>query len=173
MNVRFELLTEITQDHIDAFSRWENDPELIPRSRPNQCQADIDRREPVTREDLQKRLTHNTIFLIYLDERLIGEMNYQVDPRQLYRKQAGSAWIGITIGEASARGRGIGAQAMRHLEEQIWQRGLRRIELGVFEFNTNAIRLYQSLGYVEIGRIPDFTFWQGRMWQDIRMEKTA
>jgi RimJ/RimL family protein N-acetyltransferase len=45
------------------------------------------------------------------------------------------------------------------------------MELGVFEFNTHAIKLYEKTGFQEIGRIPDFTFWQGRMWQDIRMEK--
>jgi hypothetical protein len=27
------------------------------------------------------------------------------------------------------------------------------------------------MGYREIGRIDDFTYWQGKMWQDIRMEK--
>ena len=32
-------------------------------------------------------------------------------------------------------------------------------------------KLYQKAGYQEICRIPDFTFWQGKMWQDIRMEK--
>ena len=60
---------------------------------------------------------------------------------------------------------------MQFLEEQIRDRGLKRIELGVFEFNTRAIHLYQQLGYREIGRINDFTFWQDRLWQDIRMEK--
>jgi len=44
--------------------------------------------------------------------------------------------------------------------------GLKRIELGVFEFNTNAINLYQKLGYKDIARINNFT-----CGQDIRMEK--
>ena len=35
----------------------------------------------------------------------------------------------------------------------------------------NAIKLYQKAGYTEIGRIKDFVYWQGRLWQDIRMEK--
>jgi RimJ/RimL family protein N-acetyltransferase len=60
---------------------------------------------------------------------------------------------------------------MKHVEEQIKAQGFQRIELGVFEFNANAIKLYRKLGYQEIGRINDFTFWQGRRWQDIRMEK--
>ena len=98
-------------------------------------------------------------------------MDYQVDPRHLYKKEPGTAWIGIVIGEQAGRGRGIGVPAIQHLEEQIQRQGLKRIELGVFEFNTNAIRLYQKLGYREIARIKDFTYWDGKMWQDIRMEK--
>ena len=98
-------------------------------------------------------------------------MNYQVDPGQLYIKEPGSAWIGIDIGEESARGKGIGTQAMQYLEEQIKVQGMHRIELGVFEFNTNAIKLYKKMGFKEIARIPDFTYYQGKMWEDIRMEK--
>lgn len=51
------------------------------------------------------------------------------------------------------------------------EQGLKRIELGVFEFNQQAQKLYQKLGYKEIGRIDNFTYWQGKMWTDIRMEK--
>ena len=60
---------------------------------------------------------------------------------------------------------------IEYLENEIKHQDLKRIELGVFEFNTNAVKLYQKAGFQEIGRIPDFTFWQGKMWQDIRMEK--
>ncbi len=60
---------------------------------------------------------------------------------------------------------------MRYIETEIRLHGLGRIELGVFEFNENARQLYEKVGYKEIGRIEDFTYWNGKMWQDIRMEK--
>nr|WP_311775181.1 hypothetical protein [Alkalihalobacillus sp. TS-13] len=41
----------------------------------------------------------------------------------------------------------------------------------MFEFNKQAYKLYQKLGYQEIGRIKDFTYWNDKMWYDIRMEK--
>jgi len=47
---------------------------------------------------------------------------------------------------------------MEYLEKEIGNKGLKRIELGVFEFNENARRLYLKLGYKEIGRIDDFTY---------------
>jgi ribosomal protein S18 acetylase RimI-like enzyme len=83
----------------------------------------------------------------------------------------GTAWIGITIGDPEGRGKGIGYKAIQYLEEEIKKQGLNRVELGVFEFNTQAQKLYRKLGYEEIGRIENFTYWQEKMWKDIRMEK--
>jgi RimJ/RimL family protein N-acetyltransferase len=169
--IHFGPLTEPTPNIVEAFMRWENDPLLIPLSRPNQTEEDLERRQSITSDDLLQRLAHDRIYLIYLDRELVGEMNYQVDPRHLFKKEPGTAWIGITIGEAHARGKGVGRLALQHLEQQIGSRGLPRIELGVFEFNAPAHALYQKMGYNEIGRIKDFTYWNGQMWQDIRMEK--
>lgn len=167
----FKRLTLPTLEVVEAFSRWESDPALIPLTRPNRGEADLTHGSRVTEEELSARLRSHSMYLIVLDGQLVGEMNYRVDPEHLFRVEPRTAWVGITIGEASARGRGIGSQALSYLEEEIWRAGLARIELGVFAFNAPAIQTYRKLGYTEIGRIPDFTYWHGRMWEDIRMEK--
>ena len=171
LNLNFTKLSEPSTVYLEVLNRWENDPALIPFMRVCQNEEDLKKRTEVTREDLKQRLEHDNTWLIHLEGQLIGEMGYQVDPRHLFKKEPGTAWIGITIGEESGRGRGIGYLALQYLEEQIKEQGLKRIELGVFEFNTQAIRLYQKLGYREFTRIDGFTYWQGRKWQDIRMEK--
>ena len=171
VNVSFEKLIKPTTTHVEVFNRWEDNPDLIALTRPNQNQADLDRRETVSLEQLKQRLEHHHTYLIYLDDKLIGEMNYMVDPSHLYKKEPGTAWIGITIGEPEGRGKGIGYKAIQYLEEEIKKHGLYRVELGVFEFNTQAQTLYRKLGYEEIGRIESFTYWQDKMWKDIRMEK--
>lgn len=171
MTVQFVHLTEPTQVVVDCINRWENDPALVHLIRPNQDQAELERQAVITLEDLRQRLEHHHSYLIYWNDQLVGEMNYMVDPQHLYKKEPGTAWIGITIGEAAAHGQGIGHAAMQFLEGQIKDQGLERIELGVFEFNTRAHHLYQKLGYQEIGRVAGFTFWQDQMWSDIRMEK--
>ena len=171
MDINFKKLIAPTDEIAKSFEKWENDPSLIPLIRPNTSREALEIRETVTAMDLEERLVHNHIYLIYMNAQLIGEMDYQIDPRHLYKKQAGTAWIGIVIGEQAGRGRGVGVRAIQYLEEQIKVQGLKRIELGVFEFNTAALKLYQKLGYKEFARLPDFTFWQDRMWQDIRMEK--
>jgi len=171
MEITFSRLTTPTPKIAATVGEWENDPALIPFIRPNPTKQDLEKREFLNVESLLEKLNYNQMFLIYLDEKLVGEMSFQLDPPHLYKKVLGTAWIGITIGEKSARGRGVGMLAMEYLEEQIKNQGLKRIELGVFEFNTPAIRLYKKMGYQEIARIQNFTFYQGKMWGDIRMDK--
>ena len=171
LNIDFKKLTSPTPEIAASLSKWENDPMLIPLIRPNTNDADLLARNHVSAYDLIKRIQHNPTYLIYAQGELIGEMDYSVDPQHVYKKEKGTAWIGITIGEESGRGKGIGYQALQYLEQEIKLQDLKRIELGVFEFNTPAVKLYQKLGYKEIARIEGFTYWQGKMWQDIRMEK--
>ncbi len=171
MDIKFEKLTEPTPEIAEHINKWENDPALVPRIRPNPSKEALQGREHITVDKLAHRLEHHEVYLIYMDGQLVGEMDFQIDPKHLVKKEAGTAWIGILIGEEIARGRGVGFHAMEYLEEEIKRQGLTRIELGVFEFNTNAIKLYQKLGYNEIARIDGFTFWNDKMWQDVRMEK--
>ena len=171
MELNFKRLIEPTAEIAQTLERWENDPALVPLVSVNKDQRSLDARRSVSVEELEERISHQDVYLIYLQDHLVGEMDYQIDPPHLYKKETGTAWIGILIGEEIARGKGVGYQALQHLEQEIKSRGLKRIELGVFEFNTNAIRLYEKLGYQEIARIDNFTFWQGKLWQDIRMEK--
>ncbi|SDM34713.1 GNAT family N-acetyltransferase [Bacillus sp. OK048] len=171
MNLFFEKLTNPSISHVEVLNRWDNDLVLIPLTRPNQTKEALERRESMTLDDLIQRLVHHHTYLIYLNDKLVGEMNFTVDPSHLYKKDPGTAWIGIAIGEPEARGKGIGYKAIQFLEEEIKKYGLHRIELGVFEFNTQAQKLYRKLGYEEIGRIENFTYWQDKMWKDIRMEK--
>jgi len=169
--IHFTKLTEPTAEITAVFNKWENDPALVPFTRPSQDQAALDTPQIVTAATLRQRLEHDVIYLIHRGAELIGEMNYQIDPAHVYKKEAGTGWIGITIGEESARGQGIGNLAIAHLEAEIKKAGLKRIELGVFEFNENALKLYTRLGYQRTGVIDDFTYWRGKMWRDIRMEK--
>lgn len=169
--IRYEKLVEPTAEIAAAMARWENDPDLVPFIRHSASKDDLAKEKVVTIEVVRERLRTREIYLIYWLGQLVGHTSFEVDPERCLRKVTGTAWIGITIGEKSARHRGIGHDAMTNLESEIRLRGLKRIELGVFEFNENARGLYHKLGYKEIGRIEEFTYWKGKMWQDIRMEK--
>ena len=60
----------------------------------------------------------------------------------------------IIVGDASAQGKGYGFEAstllLRHAFEKL---NLNRVELGVHEHNTPAIKLYRKLGFTEEGSL--------------------
>lgn len=156
---------------IEALNKWANDPVLVPLTRPIRNKQVLEERFMLTEDMLTKRIENDFVYLIYVDNFCVGQMSFQIDSDLLHKKVTGTAWIGLGIGEASARGKGVGVIAMDYLEKQIYAEGLKRIELGVFSFNTPAIKLYKKLGYTEIGRKKAFTYWQNRMWDSICMEK--
>jgi hypothetical protein len=76
MDVKFKRLTKPSTEIVEYFHRWENDPTLIPFIRPNKNKEELEERETVTVKDLEQRLEHHQIYLIYLDDQLVGEMDF-------------------------------------------------------------------------------------------------
>ena len=99
MNIDFVKLTNPTIEIAAAFTRWEADPTLIPLIRPNSNAEVLLRVDTVSVEDLEKRILRNHTYLIYLQDQLIGAVDYQINPAYLYKKETDTAWLGIVIGE--------------------------------------------------------------------------
>jgi len=171
MKITFEKLISPNSKIANTLNKWANDPLLIPLTRPNRNKKELEAQSVITMTSLTEILKHQFMYLIYVDNQLVGQMNFQMNFGHLYKTEPGTAWIGIALGESSLFRKGIGMKAMDYLEKQIYAEGLRRIELGVFSFNTPALKFYKKRGYLEIGRIEEFTLWQDQMWSDIRMEK--
>jgi len=110
--------------------------------------------------------------MILLDGTPVGEMSLYVNAAHAVSKLANTAWISIVIGEARARGVGVGRAAMENLETRARQMGVERIELGVFEHNLRARSFYEKNGYVLLPEVKKHVFWwDGRLWDDLRMAK--
>lgn len=63
----------------------------------------------------------------------------------------------MTIGVVeSARGRGVGMRILAALTGEAKRRGARRVFLEVRESNEAARRLYESAGFVDLGRIRNY-----------------
>lgn len=79
--------------------------------------------------------------------------------------QHGRAMLAIGIGDAAYRGKGYGEEAMRlMLDFAFNEMNLYRIGLTVFEYNTNAIALYERLGFVHEGTMRKSLVRDGRRW---------
>lgn len=79
--------------------------------------------------------------------------------------------IGIAI-EDGFRDLGIGTEMMRALVGQAKSIDLRVITLGVFANTTRAIHLYEKVGFVQTGTIPNRFFKEGKYVDEIIMTKT-
>lgn len=64
-----------------------------------------------------------------------------------------SAHIGkFLIGEKSYRGKGVGKEVLNKLLKMGFEKfGLHKISLGVFDFNTGAIKCYEGVGFKKEG----------------------
>lgn len=172
LKVSFKPISEVGGDVIETMVQWGNDPDIQELVFPRRSES----AEYVTwtKSSLLKKINNNpsgNSFLIFEGDQPIGEMNYRMDFPLLLKDIKRTAWMGITIAEKKYWRQGIGSQALEYLEKEAFLNGAKRIELGVFEFNTAAIRFYEKQGYAKIGSIPRFVYYRDKMWSDVRMEK--
>jgi RimJ/RimL family protein N-acetyltransferase len=73
--------------------------------------------------------------------------------------------VAIFIGERDYWGKGYGSDAMWLLLQYAFlELNLRRVSLGVFEYNTRAIRSYEKVGFCHEGRMHQYLRHEGKRW---------
>ncbi|SMY24132.1 unnamed protein product [Zymoseptoria tritici ST99CH_1A5] len=96
----------------------------------------------------------------------IGALTLTQIPQRAHHRNAG---IGINILPAY-QGKGHGSEAIRWVLEFAFETmGLHRVEIGSFEYNRGADRLYERLGFVREGFTRESIFSQGRWWGEFRL----
>lgn len=164
----------ITVDDFEAFTyiaRWDNDPELAEFLRPN---FSLEPLPQVTAKQLHQAFIQNHtrkhLFLIKANGEPIGNVSLEANFFMLLSRPD-AAWVSLCIGEAAWRGKGIGQQALAFVEAVALEQGYALIELGVFAYNIPAKALYLKCGYEQFATIPDFVYYQGQKYADLRLKK--
>jgi RimJ/RimL family protein N-acetyltransferase len=95
----------------------------------------------------------------------VGRIDYEdVDERSR------SASLGILIGEADARGKRYGSDAIKTLLLHLFRdRNLHRVDLTVLARNERAIRAYRRIGFVDEGVHRDHRFIDGAYVNELQM----
>jgi RimJ/RimL family protein N-acetyltransferase len=76
----------------------------------------------------------------------------------------------VLVGDPALRCRGYGqAMVKALLKLGFEQLGLRRISLGVYDFNSPAIRCYQRCGFHHIGTLRHVVRYEGEYWSSVEM----
>lgn len=85
------------------------------------------------------------------------------------RALTGTMFVGI--GEPALRGKGFGTEAARLIcEYGFFFRSLHNIKVEVHEYNVEAIRVYERLGFKPAGRIRGANLLNGRRYDEIIMD---
>ena len=167
-NIEGELvvLGPLRREHIPLYLRWINDfgttRTLGVSPRPMTLEQETAWYEQAAVDDAR------TGFTIY--ERATGRPigNCGLHAVDLANRRT---MVGIMIGEPDARGRGYGTEAMRLLLDYAFTvLGLHNVMLTVVEYNGAGRRCYEKVGFREMGRRRESRWYNGRFWDEIRMD---
>jgi len=149
--VHLRPLTEA--DATPAYVSWLNDPETTKYLESGRRVETVES----IRDYIRKYEGRNgVLFLaIMLNDGDVHVGNIKLDRIDWTHRHA---TLGIMIGAAAARGKGIGGEAivlaLRHAFRVM---KLHRVDLGVTEDNLPGIRCYRKIGFVEEGRLREST----------------
>lgn len=148
------------EDATQRYVEWLNDPQTTRFLETSGRQTIKTVQEYINRYQGRKDALFLAIVLREGD-RHIG--NVKLEPIDWHHRHA---TLGIMIGEASARRRGIGTEAIVLLLGFAFEKlGLHRVSLGVTADNVAALRCYRKVGFVEEGRLRE-SHWCGGHWVD-------
>jgi RimJ/RimL family protein N-acetyltransferase len=99
------------------------------------------------------------------EDKLIGELGLDV-----VNWPGRDAFVGLGIGETEYWSQGYGTDVMNVLLRFAFMEiNLRRVSLGVFEYNPRAIRSYEKAGFRHEGRMRRLLKREGRRWDNLFM----
>jgi RimJ/RimL family protein N-acetyltransferase len=99
------------------------------------------------------------------EDKLIGEIGLDV-----VNWPGRDAFVGLGIGETEYWNKGYGTDVMNVLLRFAFTEiNLRRVSLGVFEYNPRAIRSYEKAGFRHEGRLRRLLNREGRRWDNLFM----
>ena len=105
---------------------------------------------------------------------LTGEVVGHISLGGISRKNQAARISRVIVGAPDARGRGIGRQMVEAvLDVGFGQLGLHRIDLGVYDFNTAALRCYEQAGLVREGCSRDVLRHENEYWSLVEMSMLA
>lgn len=175
MKITFRPTNYETLEDCWLLAKWDSDPEIRHLAIPFKDEADY--KNCLTAEQIQaERKTKSPYtaavdLMILKDGRPVGRCSIVYNIPHRLTKEGKVAWFSVVIGEKKARGKGIGRKAREHLEKIARADGADCIETSAFEFNAVSLKLIRSMGYQEIGRCENITYWNGKYWADIRLVK--
>lgn len=160
------MLREYKREDIEHMRKWVNDPEVVDNlSDIFLAPHTLDATEDFLNSILKGERKDTFCFVIAEKETeaYIGQIDlFKVDWKNR------SSEIGIVIGEVENRGKGIGSEALRVLQDFVFNRlNMNRLEIKVHSYNKRAHNCYLRSGFKEEGRLRQSFFIHGKYFDTI------
>lgn len=154
-------LTAINEEDVHTISKWYSDADFLryfdkvpanPKS------------EQQLREWIRDSQASNSSFPFSIrsidDDQMIGYI--ELSNIQWWN---GTATLGIGVGETDNRGKGYGKEALKLLLDFAFNEiNLHRVQLNVFSYNKEAIKLYEKVGFKREGVYREFIHRDSKRW---------
>jgi len=118
---------------------------------------------------IQMEMRKAVYLVCVIDGKLAGYSGVNAQP-ELKKRGEHVGLFGISVAK-DFRGEGIGFEMMTTViqEATVQMADLKLIHLECFASNINALKLYQKIGFKEVGRIPKFAFHKGIYDDEVQM----
>lgn len=130
---------------------------------------------PLTEDQLEKYLEHankedSDIYIYKVIDHDLQQVIGHISLGNIDRVHK-SARVGkVLVGSTEVRGKGIGSEMMKAILKIAFEElKLHKVTLGVFDFNTSAIRCYEKVGFVREGFLRDARKNGDEYWNLIEM----
>jgi RimJ/RimL family protein N-acetyltransferase len=160
---------------LNLLVKWFNDPELRSMYMGRKDEAHIPPLETI--ESIKNhRLNRDPAFeplgewMIIADQVPVGEVSLILNPPHKRSRGEKVVWPSIAIGEKSYLRKGIATWVIGQILLEGKKVSATHVEAGIYEFNLPMRKLIQKIGFKEIARIENFTWFEGRKWADVRYE---
>ncbi len=160
------MLREYRSGDFEHIREWVNDPEVVD----NLSDIFLFAHTEQNTESFLQHVLHNNNrdechFIIAFKDS--GDYIGQIDLISLDWKNRKTE-IGIVIGNEANRGKGYGAEAIRLIQDFVFNRlNMHRLEIKVRAYNSRAHNCYLKCGFKEEGRLRDNFFINGQYHDSI------
>ena len=151
-----------------SFVRWDRDSEFVRllHSGISNLVSQKTIQKDVEKEMEEQPINQHMFTVRKLDDdQLLGFIDLYV-----YNLAGRDAFVGLGIGEREFWGKGYGTDLMKLiLRYAFTEVNLKRVTLGVFEYNPRAIRSYEKAGFRHEGRMRKALNKEGKRWDMLFM----
>jgi RimJ/RimL family protein N-acetyltransferase len=158
------VLRPIKMSDAPRFVKWFNDPKV--NRFLDKRNMTLKEEQKFIRERNTKKISDQVHFCIDTQEGVhIGAIDLR-HVTKFHRR----AELGVMIGDMNYWSKGYGTSAINVLLTYAFGKlKLHRVYLGVYSYNTRAIKLYEKLGFVHEGVSREAARWQNKYWDAYRM----